>query len=399
MAAVPPVHGLTIHREWACRHSGACCTAGWPIPAEPHVVRRVTEAAAHGTLDLAATWTGRVETTRTSPDAAAAALRGFAAPRGEGALPEGVPLLATDAHGTCAFFEPATRLCAIHRQLGEAALPDACRHFPRVALLDMRGVSVSLSHYCPTAARLLLDPAPPLAIETNPPAFPPLREYEGLDATGALPPLLRPGVLHTPESYTRWEHLVVSSLAAPEVPVDVALGRIAACAEVIRGWTPGDGRLESFVALVASRPVRAATSGFPRAADAESGLAALASALPDAADCDEVANLVSCALAPPPEGWTRRRAAACRYVAARAFGSWVAYEGRGIRTAVRSYALAATLLQAVATRLAMRGASPADEPLFVEAVRHTDLLLVHRARPDLLRQALDALEALPLTPP
>ena len=43
----------------------------------------------------------------------------------------------------CAFFEPGRgRLCAIHRQFGHDALPSACQHFPRVVVIDPRGVFV-----------------------------------------------------------------------------------------------------------------------------------------------------------------------------------------------------------------------------------------------------------------
>jgi hypothetical protein len=31
-----PVFALSIHADYACRHSGACCSAGWTIPVEPH---------------------------------------------------------------------------------------------------------------------------------------------------------------------------------------------------------------------------------------------------------------------------------------------------------------------------------------------------------------------------
>ena len=66
-------------------------------------------------------------------------------------------ILATTGDGACVFFEPrAGRLCAVHRTVGPRLLPSACRNFPRIALRDPRGVFVTLSHYCPTAARLLL---------------------------------------------------------------------------------------------------------------------------------------------------------------------------------------------------------------------------------------------------
>lgn len=84
--------------------------------------------------------------------------------------------------------------------LGHDALPLACRQFPRVTVLDPRGASVTLSHYCPTAAGLLKDDGP-VAIEINGATFPPGGEYVGLDAQDALPPLLCRDVLMDWESW------------------------------------------------------------------------------------------------------------------------------------------------------------------------------------------------------
>ena len=35
-----PAYCLSIHARYPCAHSGACCTAGWPIPVEPPLVER-----------------------------------------------------------------------------------------------------------------------------------------------------------------------------------------------------------------------------------------------------------------------------------------------------------------------------------------------------------------------
>ncbi|MGE5360921.1 MAG: hypothetical protein ACM3NQ_18035, partial [Bacteroidales bacterium] len=45
-----PVRSLSIHAHYSCRHSGACCTAGWPIPVEPDTTRGLLEAVAEGRL-------------------------------------------------------------------------------------------------------------------------------------------------------------------------------------------------------------------------------------------------------------------------------------------------------------------------------------------------------------
>ena len=75
---------------------------------------------------------------------------------------------------------------------------------PRVCLLTPRGVCVTLSHYCPTAADLLFAEEAPPRIVTKPAGFPGSAHYEGLDARHAPPPLLRPGVWLGWDGYERW---------------------------------------------------------------------------------------------------------------------------------------------------------------------------------------------------
>ena len=149
-----PIFSLDVHASYACRHSGACCTAGWAIPVEPHV-RPIAGSA----------W------------------------------------LVPNADGACPQYDRPSRLCRIHRDHGESMLPVSCHHFPRRALTDDRGTFVTLSHFCPTAAALLVDARKPLTIVSNPPAFRPERGYEGLDARGEWPPLVRPDVLFDPPSF------------------------------------------------------------------------------------------------------------------------------------------------------------------------------------------------------
>ena len=94
---------LSFHAPYACRHSGACCAAGWIEPLDD---------------------------------------------------------------GRCRHFDAdPSGGCTIQRASGHDALPHACQQFPRVATLSPLGVSVTLSAFCPTAASLLFDAAP-FAIET-----------------------------------------------------------------------------------------------------------------------------------------------------------------------------------------------------------------------------------------
>ena len=127
----PSVRALSIHADYRCRHAGACCTSAWDIPVEPGTEERLRAGLPTGAVGL----------------------------RPIAGLPHGARVvLRTDSRGRCAFLEggPAHHLCAVHREMGEEALPSACRHFPRVVTLSPLGVSVTLSHYCPTAAGMSL---------------------------------------------------------------------------------------------------------------------------------------------------------------------------------------------------------------------------------------------------
>ena len=132
---------LDFHAPYQCRHTGACCRAGWTIPFEDGTVA------------------------------------------------------ARDAGGAGTFLDGHARRCSIHRARGPQALPLTCRMFPRVVLHDARGTFVSLSHFCPTAAALLFDADGDGSIVGAPPALAGIGELDGLDARGEWPPLLRAGVI------------------------------------------------------------------------------------------------------------------------------------------------------------------------------------------------------------
>ncbi len=111
-----------------------------------------------------------------------------------------------------------------------------------MALVDDRGVRVSLSHACPTALDLLLSHDEPLAIVAGPPAVPGRDVPEGLDARGELPPALTDRVLMDFETVTLWEAHVVGMLAGPGAPAGLAdevVAMLTAQADGLAAWTPG----------------------------------------------------------------------------------------------------------------------------------------------------------------
>ncbi|MDE3155467.1 MAG: hypothetical protein KGN76_10220 [Acidobacteriota bacterium] len=382
---VRPVRALTIHADYACRHSGHCCTAGWAIPVEAPLFRGIAAAlaerrlAAPGDLPVAALFDR--EAAR-PPDAAA--------------------LLGTHPSGACVFFDgPPSNLCALQRHGGPAWLPSACRHFPRVALLDARGTSITLSHYCPTAARQLFRTEVPLAVTTAPAAFPATVAYEGFDARKTWPPLLRPGVLSDLDSYDRWEARLVEICADHRRSPEAALLEMGQVTEAIRAWTPACGPLvEHAKALcgAAAPPAPAAEA----AAFASLHIAA-SPALHRLVSASVPPALVA-ASAPgwSPSVWREQVEPAWhglagpirRYLAARSFASWLAYQGEGLRTVTAGVAAALGVLRVEATRLAARDDRLLDEPLLLEAFRQSDRLLVHLASPEALARALAAAETM-----
>jgi len=116
------VRCLSLHAHYRCRDSGACCSSGWPIPIEIPLYERLVDSLQHGAI-----------TTVRS-------VAPFTPTRG---LPEGAAaVLGQTADGRCAFYEAdaATHRCRIQRHSGHAAIPIACQQFPRMCLIDPRGV-------------------------------------------------------------------------------------------------------------------------------------------------------------------------------------------------------------------------------------------------------------------
>jgi hypothetical protein len=244
----------------------------------------------------------------------------------------------------CVFYEPrASGSCAIHRQLGERYLPSSCRHFPRVALLDPRGVSITLSHYCPTAARMLFRTDIRLEIVEDPPGFPPDFPYEGLDARDVLPPLLRPGLLWDLAGYSRWEHEAVALLARDAVAPEGALDCLHRAAVEIERWSP------------------------QRTALAEHVSAAFRTAAPGAAATSR---------------WGLDAPVVNRYLAARLFASWVPYRSGRLVDLVKDLMTTHERLTAAARRKEL-----------LEAIREVDLLVVHGREPSGTPAALRAAKA------
>jgi len=373
------VRALSIHADYGCRKSGACCRSGWDIPVESDFEARLDAAVASGTLGVRGPWSRAVPGL---PHRARVVLRVTGA-------------------GDCVFYEQGElRLCAVHRQLGAEALPSACRQFPRVALLTPLGVSVTLSHYCPTAAGLLFREDAPLAVVTDAPAFPPSWSYEGLDARDALPPLARPGVLMSWAAHERFEQHAVARLAREELSPEGALAALAATAERLRAWAVRDGPFDDF----AARAIDARTEPPPEPerslADALALWDRVAACVPAGQPrprsprADVEAKGVTRAAALVDEGWARLHAPVRRWLAARAFASWLSLQGEGIRTTVLGLRVALGVLRAEAARGCAEGAGTGlESPVLKEAFRRADLLLHHLVDVEAFARELSRCEA------
>jgi hypothetical protein len=301
-------------------------------------------------------------------------------------LPHGARVvLALDGRtGRCAFQQagPPSR-CTVHERLGEEALPSSCRQFPRLATLSPLGVSVTLSHYCPTAASLLFDAPGPLRIVEDPVAFPASWPFDGLDARVALPPFLRPGVLASWPALERWEEHAVATLADESSAPDEAVARLAAGAERARRWSAGLGAFDAFFVESLAAPRSPAA---PLALDPLVAWDLVASTAPPGFP---LPSRPPASRHDPLAAHDTRRAVR-RWLAARAFASWLPLQGPGLRTTALGLAVSLGVLRAEASR-GEPGAPPTADVL-KEAIRRADLLLVHLADPQALADRLGACE-------
>jgi Fe-S-cluster containining protein len=234
--------------------------------------------------------------------------------------------------GACTFFGAETHDCAIHRAGGHAALPVSCRIFPRIVRQDARGAAISLSHYCPTAAALLFeepaDAGAPAIVEA-PPAFADVGPLEGLDARQEWPPLLRPGVLMDLDGYALWERRGVDLLTRPGVRPAIGMTALTAITARIVKWSPSG-----------AEPLHDAIEG---AFDAFTPLAGEVIAADDRA--------------------------LKRWLAARLFANWMAYQGDGLAAIVAYLEGCLETFQREVSR---------DNDAR-EAIRRSDLLILHQA--------------------
>lgn len=307
---------LSMHAAYGCAESGACCTSAWPIPIEADRLEHATRALAAGTIDVAP------------------ARPVFLWPTG---APAATPAIVATENDACVFYRPTgAARCGLHRSLGHDALPLACRQFPRLSVIDPRGVSITLSHYCPTAAALL-DATGALTVIENPRAFPADGEYVGLDVREALPPALRPDMLMDWESWWLWESEAIALIAA-QLDAQQAMARLFVAVERVRSWSPGSDMLQARV----TSAVEAARTTAPPTVTLRS-FDAIAAGVLEAVPSD-FNGQARAALARRTSTTAPR--AHIAFLAAHAFANWSAHLGDDLRDWWRSIEAAHVLIDA-----------------------------------------------------
>ena len=290
-----------------------------------------------------------------------------------GPLPEGAAAILETSRGACVFFdEPAGRLCAIHRDLGPDALPVACRQFPRQALKDTRGVFVTLSHYCPTAAALLID-RPSLTVGSAPGNLRLGGELEGLDAMEALPPLLTEDLLTDLPGYDAWERAGLAVLASHPGTAADAIAAIGIATGRLTAWRPGAMDLAEATRTAFIDPAATAEEA-TFAADIRRASMAVAS-VPRGLDTPDVPRAESDGAWQDAAAVLEAHDAGVRtYLGSRLFGNWIAYYGHGLATVVEYLRICHAVLRLEAMRARDTG-SPRQR--MIESFRAADRLLVH----------------------
>jgi Fe-S-cluster containining protein len=288
-----------------------CCTAGWPIPVEKSRVNAIEATIARNVIPL------RVEPWLLS---------------GADAPDDVAGILAARDNGHCVFFEAGRSGCAIHD-----VKPAGCTHFPYLCLIDQRGVHVTLSHYCPTAASLLFEHRGPVGIiEGHAPTG---EDVEGMDARESLPPVSADSkTLMSFDELSAWERDQIANARIDDLHADDVALFDHARAAVPPPWNwaaPPQHLEEVWFSLVA--PV-----------------------------------------------WPHFEDVLANYAAAKLFASWSLYLGDGVEAAAHTARVASAVVRIETARQCAMFQRPLDRELMIEGLRQSDLLLVHYADPAML---------------
>ncbi|NJK88576.1 MAG: hypothetical protein HC923_03695 [Myxococcales bacterium] len=391
--ATVDVRCLTLHADYVCGRSGVCCSTEWRISVGPEDMVRVEGALQDGRLPEAEL-RGKALDEIFRPDVRHPGLR-----------------IVDVSSGGCHFHGGSS--CRIHDTAGEAALPDVCRIFPRLAVQHPRGTSVTLSHFCPTAAELLFredkSDKDLLAVQRPGRSFSGKRELRGLDAREHLPPLLSPNRPMSWTAFEKWQSMALMHVASATRGPEAALSSLCDHTEELRRAASIDDALRRMKDRLASpEPVKV-----PKELGTFLRVFAWITELLERRT--QKSSFTRTSLEPfvrryydSPGGPTRMRDDAVaaqdslqrlssplrRYVAARLFASYHSYQGHGLRTSLLAVTLAHALVRTIfASDLRARGAEVPDRELLKTAFRVTDCLFLHDWSQAELARRLSAVES------
>jgi hypothetical protein len=227
---------------------------------------------------------------------------------------------------------------------------------------------MTLSHFCPTAASMLFEDRPArIARATT--SLAGIGPLEGFDARQAWPPLLREGILMDFDSYSRWEALSVETLANSGLDAWTAIVRLERIAEALQAWTPSGPSLEELFDAACRLPIEPAAHEW-RGLDALVRRAVPAGLTPPVRPRDLEARLPAAF-----DAIEQHRGAVGRWLAAKAFASWIAYQSSGLHAVAGYLRACLDVLTVEAARDRRTGAANG----MLDAIRSADLLLVHLA--------------------
>ena len=224
-----------------------------------------------------------------------------------------------------------------------------------------------------------------LEVVEQPSAFP-FADYDGLTVTPEdLPPLLSPSMLMDPEGYSAWERHMVRRCRGDVSPESV-VATLGSDAAQLRAWRPGSSSLvEAIQRLPDSFSVVSPHGSLVESFTLrDEVVAAIPEDLRPAADEDGLEDAYVSLVMPM---WPTFQRPINRYLAAKAFASWTAYQGRGLAAIVRGLEAALALTRVEASRQCRDARRPLDRDLLLEAIRTVDFALNHLAGGEELAEA------------
>ena len=173
--------------------------------------------------------------------------------------------------------------------------------------------------------------------------------------------------------------------------MDIPRGSGTWSADLLRRWRPGGLTLSEAVWELPHDVIEAApeTELGPSLALHAEVIAAVPDDLKPPADEDGLAEAMT---QYAQAGWDDYRAPINRFLAAKAFASWTAYQGRGVKTIVRGLEAALALVRVESARQCRDAARSLDDDLLLEAFRQADFALNHLAVGEDLASAWSVVE-------